>query len=487
MHRPFTVTTTAIITTLLGACNSESQFDTPENQVASAAMLSSNGVTSTFSVNAWNTGYCVSVTLNNSNSTAVTSFTHVVHLNQSTVVSSWSANFKVSGSTLTITPLANTSIPAKGTLTYGFCGLATGTNFAAAEGTFTVTGGGSGNIGGSSSTGGTTSKGSSTAVGGSSSTGGTTTIGGSTSFACGLPVAGTTGVAKPSGTPGNLKVLNWAGLKGAVSYTFDDGNSSQTNNYSTLKSLGIPLTFYLVTGWANASNAIWAQAVADGHELGNHTQTHPSTGTASDVDAATTFLQQKFGVKAWTMAAPNGSTTYIPIAQTRFLLNRGVGAGYIAPNGSSDPFNLPTYIPPAGASTSALNSQVVTAQAASAWQVFVVHGFTGGSDGAYQPIALSNFVSHVNYTKNLGNLWIDTMTKIGAYWRGQKALSSVTPTTSGTTKTYSWSLPANFPPGKCLRVTVDGGTLKQGGKTLLWNNRGYYEIALDAGSVTVSP
>jgi hypothetical protein len=36
-------------------------------------------------------------------------------------------------------------------------------------------------------------------------------------------------------------------------------------------------------------------------------------------------------------------------------------------------------------------------------------------------------------------------------------------------------------------VTVDGGTLSQGGKPVPWDSHGFYEIALDADSLTVSP
>src|SRR5262245_2795056 len=43
----------------------------------------------------------------------------------------------------------------------------------------------------------------------------------------GLPVPPGGGVPRPNGTPGNLKVLDWAGFTAAVSYTFDDTNSSQ--------------------------------------------------------------------------------------------------------------------------------------------------------------------------------------------------------------------------------------------------------------------
>ena len=39
----------------------------------------------------------------------------------------------------------------------------------------------------------------------------------------------------------------------------------------------------------------------------------------------------------------------------------------------------------------------------------LVHGFTGGSDGAYQPVAIGEFTSSVNYAKSLGDVWIDTV------------------------------------------------------------------------------
>ena len=47
--------------------------------------------------------------------------------------------------------------------------------------------------------------------------------------------------------------------------------------------------------------------------------------------------------------------------------------------------------------------------------------------------------------------------------------------------------PANFPPGKYLRVTVTGGHVSQNGQQLAWDTHGYYEISLDEGSLTVGP
>jgi hypothetical protein len=75
---------------------------------------------------------------------------------------------------------------------------------------------------------------------------------------------------------------------------------------------------------------------------------------------------------------------------------------------------------------------------------------------------------------------------VGAYWRGGKVLSSVAPTKAGGSQTWTWTLPAHFPTGRFLRVKVDGGTLAQRGKPLTWDSHGYYQIALDAGSLTLT-
>ena len=37
-----------------------------------------------------------------------------------------------------------------------------------------------------------------------------------------------------------------------------------------------------------------------------------------------------------------------------------------------------------------------------------------------------------------------------------------------------------------VRVTTNGGTLKQGSTILPWDDHGYYEVSLDAGSLTLS-
>ena len=304
-----------------------------------------------------------------------------------------------------------------------------------------------------------------------------------------LPVLNASGVPRPTGSVGNLRVLPWAGFRAAVSYTFDDANSSQIQNYAALQGLGVPLTFYLQTGKADAQSQTWAQAARDGHELGNHTQSHQSTGAniGADTDAATDFIESRFGVTVWTMAAPNGSAAYSEVARTRFLINRGVADRQVAPNDNSDPFNMPCYIPPTGAGAAAFNAKVDAVRNAGNWQTVLVHGFTGGTDGAFQPVPLDGFLASVNYAKSLGDVWIDTLVDVASYWLGQRLLSAANPNMSNQVTTWSWTLPDNFPPGQFVRVVVDGGTLRQGSTDLTWDDHGYYEVALDVGSVSLSP
>ncbi|MGD0836405.1 MAG: polysaccharide deacetylase family protein [Polyangia bacterium] len=295
----------------------------------------------------------------------------------------------------------------------------------------------------------------------------------------------------PSGSPGTLTVLNWAGFKGAVTYTFDDDNDSQIANYSSLEGLGVPLTFYLWTGRTEATNSVWGQAVKDGHGIGNHTQSHESSppGGVADINAATQFIEQNLKVTPYTMAAPNGAAVYTSLAPTAgMMINRGVADAIIKPNDNTDRYTLPCYIPPTGATASTdFNPEVDAAESAGGWRVILVHGFTGGNDGAYQPVPLSEFLNGVSHAKSLGDMWIGRLEDVGSYWLGQKAIASATKTTSGNSTTWSWTLPSNFAPGKYVRITVSGGTVTQKGSTMPWNPQGFYEISLDAGTVSVGP
>jgi peptidoglycan/xylan/chitin deacetylase (PgdA/CDA1 family) len=321
--------------------------------------------------------------------------------------------------------------------------------------------------------------------------------------ASGLPTPpGAGSLPKPAGTPGGLTILNWAGFTAAVSWTFDDSQPSQIAHYAELAAVGIPVTFYISTGNSAEAgyDATWTQAVHDGNEIGNHTVHHCqsdltgcSFGTADatltqELDDCTSYITQHYPQAAvWTSASPFGDTGYDTDDSTRFLVNRGVGGGLIGANDNTDLFNLPIYLAQTGDSASVFSSQIDSAHSAGKWLILLVHGITPTTDLWYNPVAITDVTGGMSHGQSLGDVWNDTVVAVAAYWRAQKLVSGLTPTTSGSSQTWTWTLPAHFPSGKYLRATVAGGTLTQGGSALPWNDHGYYEIALDAGSVTLSP
>ena len=94
------------------------------------------------------------------------------------------------------------------------------------------------------------------------------------------------------------QAISVANLTGAslppktLALTFDDGPGARTSELSTyLRNQGISVGFF-VNGKMIHDNAILAQIIADGHVIGNHTQTHASltghaTGSRHLDDAAT--------------------------------------------------------------------------------------------------------------------------------------------------------------------------------------------------------
>ena len=378
---------------------------------------------------------------------------------------------------------------------------------------------GKGGSGGSAGKAGSGGSGGSSGSAGKAGSGGTGPVDGCATTTIGasnlpVPTAPATPVAKPSGAVGGLTVVNWAGFKGAISYTFDDSLLSQTTHYADLNAVGIKVTFYL-NNFNQGNNKIWETAVADGHELGNHTVHHcradstqcvlavtPFPGVDTEIDDNTTFLMAKAGMKGvYTFAAPYGDTNWIAPSKSRFLVARGIddGNGILPttdPNNGNIAWRLPCHISnegepavplPEAPQKGGFNLITDAARANGWWKTILMHNVDPAvNDYGYNPVALKEAVAAMTYTRDLGDVWADTVVAVGAYWIGQRAIPT-TAKTVGSDKVYSWTLPAHFPPGKYLRVNVTGGKVKQCGTELTWDDHGYYEINLDAGSVTISP
>ena len=128
-------------------------------------------------------------------------------------------------------------------------------------------------------------------------------------------------------TLGYRTVMGWPdGHRAAISLSFDDARPSQLRcGLPLLDRLGVPVTFFVLPDAVARALTGWRDAVDRGHEIGNHTLTHPcsanfawSRGNAiermtiadfrSEVDEANRRLAYLLGVDPTVFAYPCGHT-----------------------------------------------------------------------------------------------------------------------------------------------------------------------------------
>jgi peptidoglycan/xylan/chitin deacetylase (PgdA/CDA1 family) len=139
------------------------------------------------------------------------------------------------------------------------------------------------------------------------------------------------------------------GKRTAISLSFDDARLSQADEGLPLfRSLGLRATFYVSLAAAEKRRDAWRQAIAEGHEIGNHTVSHPCSGnfpfarrraledfTLPQMEAelvdANDRIEKLLGVRPTTFAYPCGQTyvgrgenlhSYIPLVAKHFLAGR---------------------------------------------------------------------------------------------------------------------------------------------------------------------
>jgi hypothetical protein len=259
------------------------------------------------------------------------------------------------------------------------------------------------------------------------------------------------------------------------------------------------MTFYLNTSTTGASfDATWKEALSLGSELGNHTVHHcnfdqacngaPAGSSVAEIDDATKYIQTNLGAPGvWTMAYPFGDIGYKSEAQARFFLARGVFTGLIAPGDNSDAFNLPCYAVKGNESTADLSGVIDSTQSQGRWLIFLFHSILPTAQNWYAGVDIGSITGSISHAQGFGNVWLDSVLQIGAYWMGQKTIAGAMSQPMGGGTKWTWTLPAHFPPGRFVRVKVDGGSLQQGGNVLPWDGHGYYEVSLDAGELTLMP
>jgi peptidoglycan/xylan/chitin deacetylase (PgdA/CDA1 family) len=242
-----------------------------------------------------------------------------------------------------------------------------------------------------------------------------------------------------------LKPFHWPnGKKAAVSLSFDDARLSQIDTgLALLKKEGVKVTFFVKPSGVEKRLAGWKQAVANGHEIGNHSLTHPCTGNykfsrnnalenynlammAQQLNGANELIYKQLGVKPRTFAYPCGQKfvgrgvdvkSYVPLVADRFL----AGRGYLDEFGN-DPLicDLAQAMGTGFDDMDFYRMKKIVDQAAQEglWVIFVGHEI--GKQG-YQTTDSKAIENLCEYLKNPANgIWLGTVKEIATYIQRQR-------------------------------------------------------------------
>ena len=230
-----------------------------------------------------------------------------------------------------------------------------------------------------------------------------------------------------------------------MSLTFDDARLSQMDlGLELLNRCGVKATFYVNPGSVQKRLEAWKRAAAGGHEIGNHSLTHPCTANyawsrdnslenyslpmmASQLDRANAEIQRLLAVKPTTFAYPCGQKfvgrglavkSYVPLVAERFLAGRGWNDTSIndparvdLPQVSGTPLDDLDY--------GQMTNIVVKAAAEGRWLVFVGHEIGQRGFQITDAGALEALCKYVLDPRN--GLWVDRVDRVAGYILQQRA------------------------------------------------------------------
>ena len=229
------------------------------------------------------------------------------------------------------------------------------------------------------------------------------------------------------------------GIKMGLTLTFDDARHTQVDK-------GIPiLDKYNVKGtfYVSPENMVermdkWRQAVANGHEVGNHTLLHPCTGNYTwttgrelenytlemmkkDIEAAEVIIRDSLGVEAVSFAYPCGQTfvgqgvntqSYVPLVASMFKTGRSW-----MDEGPNDPLVCDMAqlmgMELDGKSFRDIKKLIESSKSTGKWLILVGHEIEKRGDNA---TLLSTLEAICKYAMNPDNeIWIDNIDNISYY------------------------------------------------------------------------
>ena len=234
------------------------------------------------------------------------------------------------------------------------------------------------------------------------------------------------------------------GKRAAVSLSFDDARISQPKiGLDLFRRHPAKVTFYVGPRGVEKDLAGWKGLVADGHEIGNHSTSHPCPGNfawsrknaleeysmarlEADIDAATRDIELLLGVRTASFAYPCGMKTigrgvdtqsYVPAVATRFRTSRGFRDEAANDPGYVD-FAQIAGVESDGMSFEAMKAAAQTAAKAGGWLVFAGHEIGKPANQTTDAAALEQFI---DWAKNPANgIWLDTVDSVAKYVEGHR-------------------------------------------------------------------
>lgn len=235
-----------------------------------------------------------------------------------------------------------------------------------------------------------------------------------------------------------------SGKRAALSFSFDDARQSQVDTgLPLLNRYGVKATFYVSPAAVPSRLEGWKKAAAAGHEIGNHSQSHPCTGNyefsfgnalenytldrmAAELDGANASIERLLGVKAVGFGYPCGQKfvgrgtavkSYVPLVAGRFLTGRGY-----RDEGANDP-RICDLAQLTGMALDELDPKQAMELTAAAvkqgrWLILVSHEVGASAFQTTTPAVLETLIK---YAKDPANgIWLDTVKAVGEYVQKQR-------------------------------------------------------------------
>jgi len=242
----------------------------------------------------------------------------------------------------------------------------------------------------------------------------------------------------------DTSVFKWPeGKKAAISLSFDDARESQVlRGTDLLDQFGVKATFFVVPSAVEKQLNGWKKAVANGHEIGNHSLNHPCTGNfswsrshaledytlkmmKSELEECNKRVQELLSVTPSVFAYPCGqkfvgkglnTKSYVPLVSKMFLLGRGW-----MDEAANDPgycnFAQLTGIEMDGKNFDEILPLINDAVKNGTWLVLAGHEM--GDEGP-QTTRLTMLKQLAEYVQNpVNGIWIAPMGTVAKYIQGQ--------------------------------------------------------------------